>query len=97
MQPVPRKILRRLLEELSEWYEQNIDKEQKGKERHNTITSNDGDIHDLVKDLTQAVDKICHAGFRTIIIIDALNKVQEFGQTFKVRCKTSKNSMYPSI
>lgn len=42
------------------------------------------DTRDLIRDLTGTVTKITEAGYRSVIVIDALNKVDESGQTTKV-------------
>ena len=74
--PVPRKILKRLLEEL-----RCLLKEKTGEEKQ-TVESDS--VRDLVRKLTDTAKRITDAGHRTVIIIDALNKVDEAGQTTKV-------------
>ena len=74
--PVPRKILKRLLEEL-----RCLLKEKTGEEKQ-TVGSDS--VRDLVRELTGTAKRITDAGRRTVIIIDALNKVDEAGQTTKV-------------
>ena len=79
---VPRKILKRLIEELQSWLKEKTSVEQKPVESE--------EIQELTRDLTETVKRINDAGYRTIIIIDALNKVDESGQTTKVMpCKLS--------
>ncbi|KAM7438388.1 hypothetical protein ABFA07_012101 [Porites harrisoni] len=72
---VPRKILKRLLEEL-----RCLLKEKTGEEKQ--IVESDS-VRDLVRELTGTAKRITEAGRRTVIIIDALNKVDEAGQTTK--------------
>jgi len=72
---VPRKILKRLIEELQSWLKEKTSVEQKPVESE--------EIRELTRDLTETVKRITDAGYRTIIIIDALNKVDESGQTTK--------------
>ncbi|KAJ7337905.1 hypothetical protein OS493_008064 [Desmophyllum pertusum] len=82
---VPRKILKRLLEELNSWFTnktQAIQQDLEGKQESIT-SSGERDIRDLIRDLRGMVKRITQAGFRTIIIIDALNKVDESGKTTK--------------
>lgn len=83
---VPRKILKRLLEELNSWFTnktQAIQQDLEGKQE-SIASSGEGDIRDLIRDLRGMVKRITQAGFRTIIVIDALNKVDESGKTTKV-------------
>ena len=74
---VPRKILKRLLEELRCLLKEKTGEAEKQKEASDNI-------RDLLRELTDTVKKISDAGHRTVIIIDALNKVDEVGQTTKV-------------
>ena len=73
---MPRKLLKRLLEELNDLLKIKTSVEQKPVESE--------DIRDLIRDLTGTLIKITEAGYRTILVIDALNKVDESGQTTKV-------------
>ncbi|XP_068711774.1 TPR repeat-containing protein DDB_G0287407-like isoform X2 [Montipora foliosa] len=72
----PKKILRRLLDELN-----NFLKEKTSVEKETVEVQ---EIRDLVREMTDRLKKITEAGYRTIIVIDALNKVDESGQTTKV-------------
>lgn len=73
---MPRKLLKRLLEEFNDLLKIKTSVEQKPVESE--------DIRDLIRDLTGTVTKITEAGYRSVIVIDALNKVDESGQTIKV-------------
>lgn len=73
---MPRKLLKRLLEEFNDLLKIKTSVEQKPVESE--------DIRDLIRDLTGTVTKITEAGYRSVIVIDALNKVDESGQTTKV-------------
>lgn len=42
------------------------------------------EIRELIAGPTETLKKIIEAGYRAIIVIDALNKVDESGQTTKV-------------
>lgn len=48
-------------------------------------TATSQDVRDLIQDLTDTLTKISEAGYRAVIVIDALNKVDESGQTTKVK------------
>ena len=82
---MPRKILKRLLEELNSWFKNKTQANQQDLgEQPESVGSGEGDIRDLIRDLSEMVKRITQAGFRTIIIIDALNKVDDSGKTTKV-------------
>ncbi len=82
---MPRKILKRLLDELNGWFQKKTQANQQDLgEQPESGGSSEGDIRDLIKDLSEMVKRITQAGFRTIIIIDALNKVDDSGKTAKV-------------
>ena len=82
---MPRKILKRLLEELNSWFKNKTQANQQDLgEQPESVGSGEGDIRDLIRDLSEMVKRITQAGFRTIIIIDALNKVDDSGKTAKV-------------
>lgn len=82
---MPRKILKRLLEELYDWFKHKTQRSQQGPgEQPKTVGSGEGNIRDLIRDLAEVVKRIAQSGFRTIIIIDALNKVDDSGKTTKV-------------
>ncbi|KAL9984671.1 hypothetical protein ACROYT_G006994 [Oculina patagonica] len=82
---VPRKILKRLLDELNGWFQKKTQANQQDLgEQPESGGSSEGDIRDLIKDLSEMVKRITQAGFRTIIIIDALNKVDDSGKTAKI-------------
>ena len=82
---MPRKILKRLLEELNGWFKQKMSNQQElGGKQKSGEGSGEGDIRNLIQDLSEIVKNITQAGFRTIIIIDALNKVDDTGKTTKV-------------
>ena len=70
--------MKRLVEEL-----RNLLKEKTGEEQR-TVASDSDSIRDLIRELTDTAQRITDAGHRTVIIIDALNKVDEAGQTTKV-------------
>jgi len=93
---VPRKILRRLLEELNGWFKQKAQTNQQdlGGQQQSTEPGNiNEDVLGLIRDLSEVVQRITRAGFRTVIIIDALNKVDDSGKTAKVK----KNISGPSF
>ena len=69
--------MKRLLEELNGWFKNKTSVEQRPVESET--------VRDLIRDLTGTVKRITEAGYRTIIIIDALNRVDESGQTTKVQ------------
>ena len=56
-------------------------KDKTGEEKQ-TVESDS--VRDLVREQTGTTKRITDAGRRTVIIIDALNKVDEAGQTTKV-------------
>ena len=74
---VPGKILKRLLEEFN-----NFLKSKTAVEKETTTSQ---EVRDLIQDLTDTLTKISEAGYRAVIVIDALNKVDESGQTTKVK------------
>lgn len=85
---MPRKILRRLLEELNGWFKQKTQTKQQdlGGQQQSTEPGNiNEDVLGLIRDLLEVVQRITRAGFRTVIIIDALNKVNDSGKTAKVK------------
>ncbi len=82
---MPRKILKRLLEELNSWFKNKTQPNQQDLgDQPESAGSGEGDIRDLIRELSEMVKRITQAGFRTIIIIDALNKVDDSGKTAKV-------------
>ena len=84
---VPRKILKRLLEELNGWFKQKTQTNQQelGGQSHSIESANiNEDVLSLIRNLSEMVQRITRAGFRTVIIIDALNKVDDTGKTAKV-------------
>ena len=48
-------------------------------------TATSQEVRDLIQDLTDTLTKISEAGYSAVIVIDALNKVDESGQTRKVK------------
>ena len=62
---------------------------QKETGKENFTGTGGGDIRILIEDLSETVTNITKAGFRTIILIDALNKVDDIGKTNKVINLTS--------
>lgn len=74
---VPEKILKRLLEEFNNFL--------KSKTAVEKETGTSQEVRDLIRDLTDTLTKISGAGYRAVIVIDALNKVDESGQTTKVK------------
>lgn len=48
-------------------------------------TATSQEVRDLIRELTDTLTKISEAGYRAVIVIDALNKVDESGQTTKVK------------
>lgn len=72
---VPGKILKRLLEEFNNFL--------KSKTAVEKETATSQEVRDLIQDLTDTLTKISEAGYRAVIVIDALNKVDESGQTTK--------------
>ena len=62
---------------------------QKEKGEQTFTGSGGGDIRVLIQGLSETVGNITKAGFRTIILIDALNKVDDIGKTNKVINLTS--------
>ena len=62
---------------------------QKESGKKNFTGTGGGDIRILTEDLSETVTNITKAGFRTIILIDALNKVDDIGKTNKVIKLTS--------
>lgn len=48
-------------------------------------TATSQEVRDLIRDLTDTLTKISGVGYRAVIVIDALNKVDESGQTTKVK------------
>lgn len=83
---VPRKILKRLLEELNGWFRQKTqtNQEKLGGESQSKEAGNiNEDVLGLIRNLSEMVQRITRAGFRTVIIIDALNKVDDSGKTAK--------------
>ena len=62
---------------------------QKESRKENFTGTGGGDIRILIEDLSETVTNITKAGFRTIILIDALNKVDDIGKTNKVINLTS--------
>ena len=62
---------------------------QKESGKENFTGTGGGDIRILIEDLSETVTNITKAGFRTIILIDALNKVDDIGKTNKVINLTS--------
>ena len=87
---MPRKILKRLLEELNRWFRQKTqtNQEELGGEPQSKESGNiNEDVLGLIRNLSEMVQKITRAGFRTVIIIDALNKVDDSGKTAKVMNK----------
>lgn len=86
---MPRKILKRLLEELNGWFKQKTQtNQQELGGQPESIGSSNEDVRGLIRDMSEMVKRITRAGFRTIIIIDALNKVDDSGKTTKVINKT---------
>ena len=84
---MPRKILKRLLEELNDWFRQKTqtNQEELGGKPQSTESGNiNEDVLGLIRNLSEMVRRITRAGFRTVIIIDALNKVDDSGKTAKV-------------
>lgn len=79
----PRKILKRLLDELISWFKLKMSN-QKESGKENFTGTGGGDIRILIEDLSETVTNITKAGFRTIILIDALNKVDDIGKTNKI-------------
>ena len=74
---VPGKILKRLLEEFNKFL--------KSKAAVEKETGTSQEIRDLIRELTDTLTKISEAAYRAVIVIDALNKVDESGQTTKVK------------
>ena len=72
----PRKILKRLLDEFNDFLKKKTSVEKESVESE--------EIRDLIRELTDTLKKITEAGYRSVIIIDPLNKVDESGQTTKV-------------
>ena len=90
---MPRKILKRLLEELNGWFKQKTQTNQQelGGQPQSIEPGNiNEDVLGLIRDLSEMVQRITRAGFRTVIIIDALNKVDDSGKTAKVQKKFKK-------
>lgn len=86
---MPRKILKRLLKELNGWFKQKTQtNQQELGGQPESIGSSNEDVRGLIRDMSEMVKRITRAGFRTIIIIDALNKVDDSGKTTKVINKT---------
>lgn len=84
---MPRKILKRLLEELNGWFKQKTQTNQQelGGQPQSTEPGNiNEDVLGLIRNLSEMVQRITRAGFRSVIIIDALNKVDDTGKTAKV-------------
>ena len=73
---MPRKLLKRLLEEFNDFLKKKTSVEQQPVQSE--------DVRELIADLTETLKKIAEAGYRTVMVIDALNKVDESGQTTKV-------------
>ena len=73
---VPRKLLKRLLEEFNDLLKKKTSVEQQPVQSE--------EIRELIAGLTETLKKITEGGYRAIIVIDALNKVDESGQTTKV-------------
>lgn len=74
---VPGKILKRLLEEFNNFL--------KSKTAVEKETGTSQEIRDIIRELTDTLTKISEAGYRAVVVIDALNKVDESGQTTKVK------------
>ena len=84
---MPRKILKRLLEELNGWFRQKTQTNQEelgGKPQSIESGNINEDVLGLIRNLSEMVQRITRVGFRTVIIIDALNKVDDSGKTAKV-------------
>ena len=73
---MPRKLLKRLLEEFNDLLKKKTSVEQQPVQSE--------EIRELIEGLTETLTKITEAGYRAIIVLDALNKVDESGQTTKV-------------